>query len=297
MRRLAFYSCLLGGCIVLISMASLWCVHVVTNAFEANPAAGWFAFSGVLFVVLGMGYLIGHELYGYLQVGKVDQLAIAMRGNDVAKLRHRAQHWLGEVHEEETIEEINIKLHEVFSKIDSKVDKIVAVESAILGAVVGISPWPLIDSGIVAWRQVRLIKRIAREYGLRPATIGTLRLLRQIAIAIVFADVSEHATQWLSSRVPSMGGLLPSAGQAVAVYVLTARVGLACKKVCHPAAPNTKKQSLGLFSLGKLFRGLCKKSTSRGEEKASTYFSCPTDQNCHPNNNSHRPKICTPKIP
>ncbi|HJN72110.1 MAG TPA: DUF697 domain-containing protein [Phycisphaerales bacterium] len=245
MRRIAFYSCLIGGVIVMVSMALLWCVDVVTGAFVENTAVGWCTFSGVLFVALGVFYLIGCELHGYLQVRKVDRLSIAMQGDNAALLRKRARYWLGEVHEYETCEELNIKLGDVFSLIDAKVDKMVAAEAVIVGAVVGISPWALVESGIVAWRQLRLIKRIAREYGLRPGVAGTCRLIRQIAISVVFADVSEHATQWLSSKVPSIGGLIPAAGQAIAVGVLTARVGLACKKVCNPVL-NKKYARSGL---------------------------------------------------
>ena len=214
----------------MVSMALLWCVDVVTGAFVENTAVGWCTFSGVLFVALGVFYLIGCELHGYLQVRKVDRLSIAMQGDNAALLRKRARYWLG---------------GDVFSLIDAKVDKMVAAEAVIVGAVVGISPWALVESGIVAWRQLRLIKRIAREYGLRPGVAGTCRLIRQIAISVVFADVSEHATQWISSKVPSIGGLIPAAGQAIAVGVLTARVGLACKKVCNPVL-NKKYARSGL---------------------------------------------------
>jgi uncharacterized membrane protein YcjF (UPF0283 family) len=247
MRRIALYSCFLGGIIVLISISLLWCVHVVSDAFDANGSAGWLTLTGVLFVAFGVVYLLGYELCGYLQVCKVDRLEIAMQGDDIHLLRKRARHWLGEVHDHETVEDVNSKLQMEFCSIDSKVDKIIATEAAIVGAVVGLSPWPLIDSGIVAWRQVRLIKRIAFEYGLRPATAGTLRLIRQIAVAVVFADASEHAAQWLSSKVPSIGGLLPAAGQAVAVGVLTARVGLACKKVCNPMKGKTHSRTFFPF--------------------------------------------------
>ena len=91
-----------------------------------------------------------------------------------------------------------------------KVNRIIATESAIVSAIVGISPWPLVDSGIVAWRQLRLIKRIAREYGLRPATAGTIRLLRHVAAVVVFADVSEHATQWPLFKNSFDGGVAAS---------------------------------------------------------------------------------------
>lgn len=250
MRRVAFYSCLTGIVVVFVAWTSMQCVQIVNDAFGTSLPAGWFTLSGMLLIVFGMLYLVGHELCGYLQIRKVNQLAVAINGGDLELLRRSALKWVRHTQDEEVItsvmaasttDEIVQNLEIVFQRIDSRVDKIIAAEAAIAGAVVGVSPWPLIDGGVVAWRQVRLVRRIASEYGLRPATIGTLRLLRQIAIAVVFADVSEHATQWLSSKVPSMGGLLPAAGQAVAVGVLTVRVGRACKRVCKP---NTKKRVL-----------------------------------------------------
>nr|MBC8522424.1 DUF697 domain-containing protein [PVC group bacterium] len=241
MRRIALLACSIGFVIVVLSWTSLQCVHHVIDAFATNSTVGWLTLSGITLVVIGLLYLIGHELNGYLQVRKVGQLAIAMQGDDINLLRTRAQYWLRSINDRDTIvaiqtessvTAINQCLDRVFIRIDSKVDKIIATEAAITGTAVGISPWPLVDGGIVAWRQLRLIRRIANEYGLRPSTLGTMRLLRQIATAVVFADVSEHATQWLSSKVPSIGGLVPAAGQAVAIGVLTGRVGWACKKVC-----------------------------------------------------------------
>jgi uncharacterized membrane protein YcjF (UPF0283 family) len=243
MRPIACIACLVGVMVFVISMTTIWCMHAVTTAFELSLVAGWSVLTGVMLVVFGTIYLIGHEVRGYLQVRNVQQLAFAMQSDDVEILRKQAQHWLRATQDQElnhainsttTITEINCVLEKTFSQIDAKVDQIILKESAIIGAVVGISPWPIVDSGIVALRQLRLIKRIAHAYGLRPATAGTLCLLRHVAIVVIFADVSEHATQWLSSKIPSIGGLLPAVGQALAVSVLTARVGRACKQVCNP---------------------------------------------------------------
>ena len=80
MRRIALNTCFLGGIIVLISISFLWCVHVVSDAFDASSPAGWVTLTGVLLVAFGVVYLLGNELCGYLQVRKVDRLAIAMQG-------------------------------------------------------------------------------------------------------------------------------------------------------------------------------------------------------------------------
>ena len=71
---------------------------------------------------------------------------------------------------------------------------------------VGISLWPIVDAVVVGWRQLRLVKVIAQTYGFRPSICGPLALLKAVALGVVFADVTEHATQWLSKKLPSVGG-------------------------------------------------------------------------------------------
>ncbi|MDP7008280.1 MAG: YcjF family protein [Phycisphaerales bacterium] len=248
MRRIACLLILLGASIVVGTTATLWCFQIVDAAFNSSTTAGLITLLGLCLIGSSVAYLLWNEMRGYLEVRRVDFVTDALARADYEMLQDRASRWAKSAGEEaaciaiqsaKTIEEINTILEQLFKKLDNRVDLMIAKESALVGGVVGLSPWPLVDGCIVGWRHLRLIKRIALVYGLRPSTLGTLRLLRHISIALIFADLSEHASQWFASNVPSLGGILPKAGQAVAVGVLTVRVGRACKRVCKPELPKS----------------------------------------------------------
>ena len=124
---------------------------------------------------------------------------------------------------------------------------------------VGISPWPVVDCIVVGWRQLRLMRVISTAYGVRPSALGTCRLLRRVLISVAFADASEHIMSWLATKVPSLGGLLPSAGQAAATAVLTVRIGRSCKTACRPFK-KVKKQSQSCFTYFTKLKIFLKKS-------------------------------------
>jgi putative membrane protein len=240
----------------------LGCVELVRNAFDTSNFMGFATLSCFGLVLSGCGYLCFAELSGYFSIRRVEHLARALQGENVASAKHQASRWfhelslsdVEEIQYAETMQELRNIVEARVSIIDSKVDKQIAKESIVIAAFVGISPWPLVDGGIVAWRQLRLIRSVATMYGVRPSTIGTLRLLRRVLISVVLADVSQHATQWIASKVPSMGGLIPSAGQSLAVLVLTSRVGKACKTACKPIPRTLRARFSPLTKTKSLFR-------------------------------------------
>jgi putative membrane protein len=261
MRRYAFYLMVIGVGGGIFFWSILGCVELVRNAFDTSNFMGFATLSCFGLVLSGCGYLCFAELSGYFSIRRVEHLARALQGENVASAKHQASRWfhelslsdVEEIQYAETMQELRNIVEARVSIIDSKVDKQIAKESIVIAAFVGISPWPLVDGGIVAWRQLRLIRSVATMYGVRPSTIGTLRLLRRVLISVVLADVSQHATQWIASKVPSMGGLIPSAGQSFAVLVLTVRVGRACKLSCRPldttktSSPSLWKKACSIF--------------------------------------------------
>ena len=260
MRRYALYAIVVGCIGLLLSWAVVACVTFVQDAFDTNLLFGVCSLSGVLLLCGGILYLCVSELTGYLSVRKIDALADALQSNDLEKAKKRTTCWLISIHQMEqvenvhsagSIEELHTYIHPVVQSIDASVDIHIAKEAALTGAVVGISPWAMIDAVVVAWRQLRLLKTIAKQYGVRPSYIGTFALCKSVVFSVAFADASEHLLQWISAKVPSIGGLLPSAGQAVATAVLTARLGRSCKAACRPVKKTKQKTR---FSLGQLRR-------------------------------------------
>ncbi len=242
MRRYAIKMMVVGsiGCVLLWSC--LGCVALVRNAFAAGEYMGWSTLVCISLLFGGFGYLCYTELRGYFSIRRVDALAKTLQGNDFEHAQKLTKRWLESIPDQdssslqtiETMQDLRERIAQQLQLIDVKVDRTIAKESILIAAFVGISPWPMIDGAIVGWRQLRMMRGIAVHYGVRPSTIGTVQLLRHVLISVVLADVSEHAIQWIASKVPSMGGLIPSAGQSLAVLVLTSRVGKACKVACRP---------------------------------------------------------------
>jgi putative membrane protein len=256
MRRHAFLFILIGTIAVITTWSILWGIGHVQDAFATGNVLGWMTVGSFSMVLCGVGYLCFREIVGYWSIRTVHRLADALISDDVDCARRMSLRWLRSISTDHAVDQ---QLHEVESAnsvaeikqsvstivclIDAKVDRTIAMESVLIGAAVGISPWPLIDGAIVMWRQLRLMRTIAKRYGARPSTYGTVRLLKHVLVAVVLADASEHATQWIASKIPSLGGLIPSAGQAVAIIVLTVRLGRACKTTCRPIARQPKPES------------------------------------------------------
>lgn len=274
MRRYAFYMMVLGVVGGLCFWSCLGCIELVTDAFDAGGFMGWSTLTCLSLLIGGFCYLSFSEFLGYISLCKVDRLARALQSDNVERARSLAIRWMHslstyntvELENAQSVQEIQHFVASQVAEIDAKVDCLIAKESVLIAAFVGISPWAMLDGALVAWRQLRLMRSIASNYGVRPSTIGTMRLLRRVLISVVLADVSQHATQWIASKVPSLGGLIPAAGQSLALLVLTTRVGKACQKACRPMKPCQKRAIATVYEKFCAFFTINKKNHSNGEE-------------------------------
>jgi len=280
MRRYAIFTILIGLLGILLSWSTVWCIEIIRDAFASNLAIGWFLLAGFLLIGVGIVFLCWYEFRGYLSIRTVDRLATSLQSDDLNNAKKQSIRWL-RIHTQSrrieaicaahSTEEIKSILIPYINSIDRNVDAFIAKEALLSGAIVGISPWALVDAIVVGWRQLRLMRAIATAYGVRPSSIGTIRLVRRVLISVAFADASEHLTQWIARKVPSMGGILPSAGQAVAIAVLTARLGRACKIACRPLERSTSHK-LTLFSKIKEFAYRVTKKTASKEKRTRCSF-------------------------
>ncbi|MDP7005246.1 MAG: YcjF family protein [Phycisphaerales bacterium] len=243
----------LVGCIFFWSC--IGCVELIRDGFSSGNIMGWATLVSLTLLVGGFCYLCIVELAGYFSIRRVDYLSRSLAGEDVHRARRLGMQWMhsikvdsSSIEKLETVKEIRQQIVMQLTVLDSKADKLIAKESVQIAAFVGISPWPIIDGAIVAWRQLRMVRLVAMNYGVRPSAIGTFRLMRRVLVSVVLADVSQHATQWIASKVPSIGGLIPTAGQSLAMLVLTMRVGKGCKVACRPLSTTTSQQQHTVLS-------------------------------------------------
>jgi putative membrane protein len=115
---------------------------------------------------------------------------------------------------------------------------------------IALSPTPITDTALFAWRATRLVREVAEIYGLHPSTLGALWLLRQVvsdAALIAAADLATDAIATvlgdkLVARLSS-----PLAEGSVAAYRM-ARFGLLAIERCRPV-PFRSGDEMGLFAV------------------------------------------------
>ncbi|NRN27625.1 YcjF family protein [Photorhabdus heterorhabditis] len=108
-----------------------------------------------------------------------------------------------------------------------------AAESALM---IAVSPLAIIDMAFIAWRNIRLINRIAALYGIELGYFSRIRLFRLVLINIVFSGVSEMVREagmdWLSQDIAAR--LSARVAQGIGVGLLTARLGIKAMELCRP---------------------------------------------------------------
>ncbi len=61
---------------------------------------------------------------------------------------------------------------------------------------IAVSPLALVDMAFIAWRNLRLINRIATLYGIELGYYSRLRLFRLVLLNIAFAGAANWCVRW-----------------------------------------------------------------------------------------------------
>ena len=101
---------------------------------------------------------------------------------------------------------------------------------------IAVSPLAMVDMAFIAWRNLRLINRIARLYGIELGYYSRLRLFKLVLLNIAFAGASELVREvgmdWMSQDLAAR--LSARAAQGIGAGLLTARLGIKAMEVCRP---------------------------------------------------------------
>jgi uncharacterized membrane protein YcjF (UPF0283 family) len=125
---------------------------------------------------------------------------------------------------------------EVLPIIDRAVADSVRRETMNIAVLTLLSPLRSVDSLLVIWRQLRLIRLIALQYDWRPGFFGTLTLVRMIltnaTLAAGFEEVEDLAVEMLGGSVAARAGSM--LGQATGNAALTLRMARRAVDACRP---------------------------------------------------------------
>ena len=245
------------GSLALSGLAGLALVAALLGLDLANFLAAQFgrgAWLGLLTLALVvpplalLGWAGWREWQGYAALGAVERVQAALAGEDATAARGAAVAWLAAVaspldahravQAAPDAATVRALLHAgPLTRIEAEVareGRAAAVEALALTAV---SPWPGLDGALVAWRGMRLVRRVAELHGVRPGALGTLRLFRRIALdagMVAAADVAVGAAAEALLQSPLAGGLAGgAAGSAVAARRMLT-LAQATARACRP---------------------------------------------------------------
>ncbi|AKA37297.1 YcjF family protein [Yersinia ruckeri] len=147
------------------------------------------------------------------------------------------QRWqasLHETHNDREVVELYAKL--VQPALDNQARAEISRYAAESALMIAVSPLALVDMAFIAWRNIRLINRIAALYGIELGYFSRLRLFRLVLLNIAFAGASELVREvgmdWLSQDLAAR--LSARAAQGIGAGLLTARLGIKAMELCRP---------------------------------------------------------------
>ncbi|WP_437889495.1 TIGR01620 family protein [Phytobacter sp. V91] len=147
------------------------------------------------------------------------------------------QRWYGAIHETQNDREV-VRLYAqiVQPVLDSQARREISRSAAESTLMIAVSPLAVVDMAFIAWRNLRLINRIAALYGIELGYYSRLRLFRLVLLNIAFAGASEMVREvgmdWMSQDLAAR--LSARAAQGIGAGLLTARLGIKAMELCRP---------------------------------------------------------------
>ncbi|HHF4246839.1 TPA: TIGR01620 family protein [Haemophilus influenzae] len=147
--------------------------------------------------------------------------------------------WQHQLNEAYSAQEITYLFsRNILSSFDAQAKKLISKMAAESAVIVAISPLVVVDMFFIAWRNLRLMNKIAEIYGIELGYFSRIRLLRMVLVNIAFAGATEVAQdigmEWLSQDVTAK--LSARIAQGIGVGLLTARLGVKAMELCRPLA-------------------------------------------------------------
>jgi len=127
---------------------------------------------------------------------------------------------------------------------DERAKTLIAREALNVGLITAVSPYGFIDALFTLWRNARMVVAVAKIYRVRPAAVGTLRLMGLVGAAFVTADISQQVGDMFSMAFGhSLRRWVSGIGQLMVNAVFTCRVGLFAQQLCRPMplSPDKKR--------------------------------------------------------
>ncbi|MDR0807149.1 MAG: YcjF family protein [Enterobacteriaceae bacterium] len=147
------------------------------------------------------------------------------------------QRWLASLHETQNDREVVLLYAKLVQPVlDQQARREISSSAAESALMIAVSPLAIVDMAFIAWRNLRLINRIANIYGIQLGYFSRIRLFKLVLLNIAFAGASELIREvgmdWISQDITAR--LSTRAAQGIGAGLLTARLGIKAMELCRP---------------------------------------------------------------
>ncbi|CAM3496860.1 YcjF family protein [Xenorhabdus nematophila] len=254
----SFWRNVFSGAVLLLSLSVI--AQFIQWIYQSWQQHDWIALgaaaAGSMIVFAGIGTVIREwrRLYHLRQrTEERDTAKVLLHSHGIGKGRqfceklaeqagigqqHPAlQRWYASVHDTHNDREIVMLYSKLVQPVlDIQARKEISRSAAESALMIAISPLAIVDMAFIAWRNVRLINRIAALYGIELGYFSRIRLFRLVLLNIAFAGASELIREvgmdWLSQDIAAR--LSARAAQGIGAGLLTARLGIKAMELCRP---------------------------------------------------------------
>lgn len=147
------------------------------------------------------------------------------------------QRWQSALHETHNDREV-VALYAQWVQpvLDEQARREIGRSAAASAMMIAVSPLALVDMAFIAWRNIRLVNRIAALYGIELGYFSRIRLFRMVLVNIAFAGASEFVADagldWMSQDITAK--VSTRLAQGLGAGLLTARLGIKAMELCRP---------------------------------------------------------------
>lgn len=237
--------------------AGLWIEATIASLLARNDIIGWTALALIALGLLSLFMLILKEVFGLFrlrrlhllrqsaehcllendekQVGQVlRQLMNVMDRQEMRRGKQNLRLHLRDIHAPR--EQLILAERELLLALDKQARQIITHSARRISVVTAVSPAAVFDVLFVAFENLRMLRRLAVNYGGRPGTVGLFRLARMVLAHLAFtgglAFTSDIVQQFISTKLTAK--LSARLGEGIFNAAMTTRIGIAAIDICRP---------------------------------------------------------------
>ncbi|WP_240002530.1 TIGR01620 family protein [Oleisolibacter albus] len=258
-RRLRAARVLAGSLAALVLVAvGFDTADLIGRAFALSPWLGG-VLSGLGALAVGsLGLLAGREARAYFRLQQVDALrtrALSLRaagghGGAAPLMRRVAGLYAGrgdmaaagraltasvtDAHDDREL--LDLTEATLLAPLDRAAYRLVLKASRDVALGTTLSPSALLDTALVLWRTMRLLREVAGLYAARPGLLGSARLLRRMVTNMGIAGLAESGDSLVAEALGAgvVGAVSSRLAQGLVNGLLVARIGLTAMHLCRP---------------------------------------------------------------